>query len=105
MDIFEKQKEIKKFCADNNMETEIEFRVLDLVSEAGELSKEILKSSNYGKSKIELTPNMESEFGDVLFSLMASANCMNINLEKALNAVLKKYKKRLIKGSTGSEND
>lgn len=105
MDIFEKQKEIKKFCTDNNMETEIEFRILDLVSEAGELSKEILKSSNYGKNKIELTPNMESEFGDVLFSLMASANCMNINLEKALEAVLKKYKNRLIKGSAGSEND
>lgn len=99
------QNEVKIFCKENNMETSIEFRTLDLVSEVGELSKEILKSSNYGKDNVKLNENMKSEFGDVLFSLIASANILDINLEEELNSVLKKYSRRLQKGSAGSEND
>ena len=37
------QNKVRKFCEENNMESPIEHRVLDLMSEMGEVSKEILK--------------------------------------------------------------
>ena len=45
------------------------------------------------------------ELGDVLFSIITIANAFEIDLEEALNKVLKKYEKRMNKGSPGSEND
>ena len=45
------------------------------------------------------------ELGDVLFSIITIANAFEIDLEEALNKVLKKYEKRIKKGSSGSEND
>ena len=37
------QNKIKKFCEDNNLKSPVEHNTLDLVSEMGEVSKEILK--------------------------------------------------------------
>lgn len=99
------QEKIKKFCKENNMDCPVEHRVLDTMSELGEVSKEILKMTNYGKKPIEYRKEIESELGDVLFSLIAIANTFDINLGEALNLVLEKYENRLRKGSAGSEND
>ena len=99
------QEKIKKFCKENNLNCPIEHRTLDLISEVGELSKEILKMSDYGTKPIKPREEITSEIGDVLFSLTILANQLNIDLEKALNLVLEKYKKRLKKGSAGSENE
>ncbi|MEA1993664.1 MAG: MazG-like family protein [Euryarchaeota archaeon] len=44
-----RQAEIKTFCKENNLKSPPEYRVLDLVSEVGELAKEILKMSDYGR--------------------------------------------------------
>lgn len=101
----ELQKRIKKFCADNNMESPVEYRVLDLVSELGEVAKETLKMSNYGRQEIQYSEEIKSELGDVLYSLITIANSFDIDLEDALEQVLEKYKTRLKKGSSGSEND
>ena len=46
----EVQKKVQLFCKKNNLSSSVEHRVLDVVSELGELSKEILKASSYGKS-------------------------------------------------------
>lgn len=99
------QERIKKFCKENNMESPLEHRVLDTISELGEVAKEILKMSNYGKKHIEYREELKSELGDVLYSLITIANTFDIDLEEALNQVLEKYEKRLKKGSAGSEND
>jgi len=48
---------------------------------------------------------LKSELGDLLYSIITIANSFNVDLEEALNIVLEKYKKRLNKGSAGSEND
>ncbi|HIC95129.1 TPA: hypothetical protein EYP12_00705, partial [Candidatus Bipolaricaulota bacterium] len=48
---------------------------------------------------------LKFEPGDLLYSTITIANSFNIDLEEALNMVLEKYKKRLNKGSAGSEND
>ncbi|MCK4997256.1 MazG-like family protein [Candidatus Pacearchaeota archaeon] len=98
------QEKIKNFCKDNDMESPIEHRVLDLMSELGEVSKEVLKMSNYGREPAKYREELKSELGDVLYSLITVANTFDVDLEDALNQVLEKYKKRLMKGSAGSEN-
>ena len=59
--------------------------------------------TNYGSKPLKKNKEIKSELGDVLYSLIVLANKLNINLEEALNLVLDKYKKRLKKGSAGSE--
>lgn len=99
-DIQEKVKEmIKKY----NLESSNEIRFIDLTSEIGELGKEILKGNDYGKKEFCNTDNVESEIGDVLFSLICIANGMNISLENAIESVLKKYENRFLNnGNIGS---
>jgi NTP pyrophosphatase (non-canonical NTP hydrolase) len=47
------QKKVKKFMDKNNMNNPIENRMLDLVDEIGEISKEINKMSGYGTKEPE----------------------------------------------------
>jgi len=101
--INEIQEKIKQFTAKNNLDTDPSSRALDIMSELGEVAKEILKQTNYGKQEAKQTKEIESELGDLLFSLTCLANTYNIDLDKALNKVLDKYEKRLEKGSAGSE--
>lgn len=101
----EAQEKVKKFCKDNAMESPAEYNVLDTMAELGELAKEILKMSNYGRKPLEYREELKYELGDVLYSLITFANTWDIDLEDALNQVLEKYNNRLKKGSAGSEND
>jgi len=99
----ELQETVKRFCAEHNINLQPEIRMLDLTSEVGELAKEILKASNYGKKQLEFREEMKLELGDVLFSLITLANALGINLEEALNSLIEKYRARASKGSIGSE--
>jgi NTP pyrophosphatase (non-canonical NTP hydrolase) len=97
------QKSINEFSSKYNLGGSIETRFIDLSSEVGELGKEILEGTNYGEKKFEGSDNIESELGDVLFSLVSVANCANVNLDQALKNVLKKYEDRFnAKGHIGS---
>ncbi len=70
-------------------------RLLDIQSELGELSKEVLKSSKYGTESFVVSEDFEMEFGDVLYALLSFANETNIDSEKCLKMVLKKYQDRI----------
>ena len=86
------------------LETTPELRYVDLTTEVGELGKELLKGSDYGKKQLQKTENLELEMGDTLFSLTCIANSLNIDLQTALVNVIEKYQKRFNeKGSIGSE--
>ena len=79
-------------------------RYIDLASEIGELGKEILKATGYGKASFENNERIKEEYGDCLFSLLALAYEMDIDPQDALNTVLDKYEKRFEKsGQIGSE--
>ena len=80
-------------------------RLLDIESEIGELNKEYLKHSDYGTSEFQLGEDFKMEFGDVLYSLMSLADEVGLNAEECLDKVIKKYKKRIEKGSMGSESE
>jgi NTP pyrophosphatase (non-canonical NTP hydrolase) len=86
---------VAEFVEAHGLETGIAHRLLDLVSEIGEVSKEVLKSTQYGKVEFHRSENWEPELGDVLFSLICVANATSVDLEEALLKVLHKYEKRI----------
>lgn len=96
------QKKIARFCAENKLESPVEHRLLDTLSELGEVAKEILKMTDYGRKKKRFRPEVKGELGDALYSLVTVANTLNVDLEEALELVLQKYRQRLKKGSAGS---
>ena len=79
-------------------------RLADIQSELGEISKEILKATKYGKKE---TPThheeIENEYGDLLFSVLALGAELKLHPEYCLKKSLEKYNKRLEKtGQIGS---
>lgn len=89
------QEKVFNFCLKYNINCKIEYRLLDLVSELGELSKEVLKLSDYGQQpEIHCNADLRLEWGDVLFSLLCLGNQLEIDMEEALSLVLQKYEKR-----------
>ncbi len=100
------QKQVKDFQDQHNMHLPPAIRMIDIQSEVGELSKEVLLSDDYGTKEWTPTKDLGSELGDVVFSLFALANSLDINIEQELTGVLNKYKKRFAKGgNAGSDND
>lgn len=89
------QKKVLDFVERHNLKHSPETSALDLVSEIGEVAKEILKSGNYGKNSPKPTKEMKAEIGDALYSLITLANSLNIDLEEALKMVLEKYEERI----------
>ena len=103
MELDERQEEVAKFMDENDMEGSVEFRIMDLVSEVGEVVKDATKSADYGMNKENLDVK-EDEIGDVLFSLLAVCNDLDIDAEDALQTALDKYKDRIDeKGDPGSK--
>ena len=99
----EMQQKVGEFTAKYNLNSSPEIRYIDFISEAGELGKEILKSSGYGSAEARRTDSLETEMGDALFSLLCLANGLDISLEQALDRVLAKYEARFSeKGDIGS---
>ena len=97
------QEEVNELIKKYNLESSVEIRFIDLISELGEWGKEILKGNDYGKKDFCNTENLESEIGDTFFSLICVANGLNIDLKKALDSVLAKYENRFVNnGNIGS---
>ncbi len=97
------QEQIRLFCLHHGMVARAETRILDVLSELGEVAKELLKSSEYGMRESSRTDDLEQEMGDLLFSVIQLANAHNIDLETAVRDVMKKYERRINeKGDAGS---
>jgi len=91
------QKKVNKFIEENKIKTKVEFRVLDLLSEAGELSKEFLKATDYGKEEFIPTKDWKIELGDLYFCLLSLANSSQVDLDEVLKKVFEKYENRIEK--------
>jgi len=89
------QRKVKDFCEEFDIDCSVESRVLDIISELGEISKEILKSNMYGKAQLKIvSDDLKLEIGDLYFSLLCLANQLEIELDGACESVLDKYKER-----------
>jgi len=102
------QHQVKSFCERHGLKAPTAARLLDLCAELGELAKEWLKSSAYGR-QAEAAPDPErwqAELGDTLFALLCLANESGVDAEQALELALGRYQRRIeTAGRPGSEGD
>jgi NTP pyrophosphatase (non-canonical NTP hydrolase) len=97
------QETVARFVSEHQLEAPVEVRMLDLVSEIGEVAKELLKASAYGRRPFQPTDEWAGELADAFFSLICVANSTNVNLEGSLIQALEKYRGRLArKGEVSS---
>ncbi len=89
------QARVREFVAAYDLETDIATRLLDWVSEVGEVAKEALMGTDYGRSSFQPGDNWAEELGDAFFSLICVANTTGVDLEAALHCALAKYRERL----------
>jgi len=85
---------VEQFLQTYGLHADVQTRYIDLVSEMGELGKEILDSTHYGKHAFSTNAQALDEMGDCLFSVLALCSAMNISAEDALNGALLKYTAR-----------
>jgi len=77
---------------------------LDLVSEVGEVAKEILLDTEYGRRTPRPGSDLAVELGDALYSLLALAEVCGVDAAQALEAAMEKYRRRLAeRGAAGSK--
>nr|WP_158205341.1 MazG-like family protein [Halomarina oriensis] len=76
------------------MHTTPAYRLLDLVSEVGELAKNVNTSTGYGDDPTAADVE-EDEVGDALFCLLALCEETGIDADDALATALAKYEDRL----------
>ncbi len=97
------QEKVAAFVSAHNLTAPPTARLLDLVSEIGELAKEALRGSEYGRADFAPSPAWAEELGDVYFALLCLANSTGVELTTALEQVLAKYAARLSRhGDAGS---
>jgi NTP pyrophosphatase (non-canonical NTP hydrolase) len=89
------QRTVADFVEEAGIETSVHARMLDLVSEVGELSKEALKATEYGHAPFDPPESWTDEVGDVLFALVCLANSTGVDLEGSLHGALSKYRERI----------
>ncbi|MHA1990316.1 MAG: nucleotide pyrophosphohydrolase [Candidatus Hodarchaeales archaeon] len=97
------QKIVKDFVKKNDLDSPIEYKFIDLVSELGEIAKELNLITNYGKLMVEVSSGLLEEIGDIYYSLLILANYFGADLSVLLEKAINKYKERLKQGSPGSE--
>ncbi len=87
------QDQVARFLDEYNLDGTAIGRIMDLMSEVGEVAKDAAESTDYG-----LEPdNVEvkgDEIGDVLFSLLAVCESLDIDAGEALETALDKYRDR-----------
>ncbi len=88
------QREIARFAARHGVRNEVSVRLIDLISELGEVSKAYLLATGYGQEPFQADASWEEEMGDLLFALLLLAEESGIELEAALRRVLAKYEGR-----------
>jgi NTP pyrophosphatase (non-canonical NTP hydrolase) len=89
------QQQVADFARQHDLLHDPATHALDLMSEVGEVAKEILKATNYGQRPLQNTANLLDEVGDALYSLLALAESCGVDADIALNSALGKYERRL----------
>ena len=89
------QRKVALFARHHQLQHDVEMHALDLVSEVGELVKEVLLATDYGRRPVQSRVELENEVGDTLYSLLAPAEACRVDAEAAVRATLRKYERRL----------
>lgn len=92
------QSTVAEFVSEHDLEAPPAYRLLDLVSELGEVAKDAAESTDYGSSPEELAVASD-EVGDALFALLALAESLDVDAGAALEESLAKYEARMEAGA------
>lgn len=95
MEVRELQGRAQRFVRENDLEAATVVRLLDLVSEVGEVAKDVLESSDYRRGTFEPGPSLREELGDAFFSRVCIANTSGVDLEECFEEALERYRARL----------
>lgn len=90
----DEQTQVAAFLDANDLRAPPAYRLLDLVSELGELAKDANTSTAYGADPDALAVS-EDELGDALFALLALCDELDVDAGDALETALTKYEGRL----------
>jgi len=100
----DEQRRVAEFVDRHGLETPPEFRLLDLVSELGELAKNATESTDYGEDPTDLEFDSD-EVGDAFFALLALAESADVDAGEALDEALSKYDARLAEHETPASGE
>ncbi|MDQ3812586.1 MAG: nucleotide pyrophosphohydrolase [Armatimonadota bacterium] len=97
---------LKDFVAKHHLETQPAFSLLDIMSELGEVAKELLKATDYGRRPDAAdAERMREEIGDLMFAVAYLSTLYDVDPEAAMWESVRKFERRLERGSAGSEAD
>jgi hypothetical protein len=88
------QRTVASFAEEAGIEALVHLRLLDLVSDVGELSKEVLKATDYGRAPFNPPESCAVEMGDGLFALM----CLVQSRLQIHSGAVGKYRGRMALG-------
>ena len=96
------QARVASFVDEHDLDAPTAYRLLDAVSELGEVAKEVCTSTEYGDDPSAVDVS-DDELGDALFALLAVCDVLEVDAEAALETSLAKYEERLVEsGGAGS---
>ncbi len=95
---------LKEFIAQYHLETQPAFSLLDIMSELGEVAKELLKATDYGRRPGSANAErMREEIGDLMFAVAYLSTLYDVDPEAAMWDSVRKFERRLQRGGAGSE--
>ena len=95
---------LKEFVARHHLETQPAFSLLDIMSELGEVAKELLKATDYGRQPGSAdAERMREEIGDLMFAVAYLSTLYDVDPEAAMWDSVRKFERRLERGGAGSE--
>ena len=90
----DQQRRAEEFAEENDLDAPTPFRLLDLVSELGEIAKDATKTAEYGEKPEQLDVKQD-EIGDLLFSLFTLCENLDIDAQEAFDEAMRKYENRV----------
>lgn len=77
------QRDVTAFIERHDLETPPAYRLLDLLSELGEVARNATESTDYGAAPDRIAVD-DDEIGDALFALLALADSLDVDAGEAL---------------------
>ena len=87
---------LKEFIARHNLETKPADSVLDVMAQLGELSRTLLKETNYGREAIDVeSPAMREKIGDLMFAIAYLSTLYDVDPEEAMWQSVQRFGQQL----------
>ena len=90
------QQQAADFAREHGLSLSAQGRFIDLVSEIGELGKEILKQPAMRRSHLPTIRRLRRRWADCLFSILCLCSCLGLDAQDALELALQKYEERFV---------